>query len=502
MSIYSSFAASIGADRDGPRVLDRDGPVTASQLLALADELGRVAGRQDLDGIVGLMLERDRFLPAWILALDLIGVPWLPLDPAWPDGRIRQCLDAAGCHAVVGADRPGLGSLDITRISPDGQLLTKRAADCVSFSPTEHLQYILFTSGSSGAPKAVAVRRAGIDNLLSALDDMLGEASSHVWLSSSTLAFDAAVIDLIWPLSRGATLRLVPDSAKIFSALDPASIQDDLPVTHLFATPSLLRLLMHDPRAAGGVWAADRLLCGGEPLPAELAERVLDHADRKSGQELWNLYGPTEGTVFATRNLVLSADGAACAGTPIANVSVEIERIPRRADLAEGVGEVVLGGAGVADGYWRDPIATGRSFSQSTEGKSTYRTGDLGYLDAAGRLFLQGRADRQLQIRGVRIEPAEIEQVLEGHQGVSRVHCGLARLDADREELVAFVEVDGPVDASELATLVTRSLPRSHRPQIRVVDQMPLSAAGKVDTQTLLRDSHRSREAGIDGVDT
>ena len=274
------------------------------------------------------------------------------------------------------------------------------------------LAYLIYTSGSTGRPKAVMVTQSAVLNFLVSMARQPGLDADDCLLAVTTLSFDISVLELLLPLSVGARVVVAPatvtnDGKRLAQWLDQAA------VSVMQATPATWRLLIN----AG--WAGRKslkMLCGGEALDSELARKLLAR-----GASLWNLYGPTETTIWSTLARVSDADDIAV-GRPIANTQVHI----CGADLGlqpPGVpGELCIGGAGVALGYLHQPELTAERFVadpfSSESGARLYRTGDRARWRADGQLELLGRMDRQVKLRGFRIELGEIEAALAGCDGV------------------------------------------------------------------------------------
>ncbi len=299
--------------------------------------------------------------------------------------------------------------------------------------PADALAYIIFTSGSTGQPKGVGIEHRAVTNLLASFRRALRLGGDDRFVAVTTLSFDIALLELLLPLASDADLVIATaDEAREPDRL--RSLIERTAATAMQATPQTWRLL----ESAGGVPAGLRLrLCGGETLPADLADQLM-----APGVTLWNLYGPTETTVWSAAGVVTSAAEAAEIGPPIEHTRVYVldERLmPVPAGV---VGEVCLAGQGVARGYHGQPRLTARSFRpdpwSDEPGARMYRTGDLGRWREGAGLELIGRNDHQVKIRGFRIECGEIEAVLRAHRDV-RQAAVVTATRAGEPALVAYV---------------------------------------------------------------
>ena len=290
----------------------------------------------------------------------------------------------------------------------------------------QHLAYVIYTSGSTGRPKGVAVRQEALVNLLASMAREPGIEAGERFLALTSLSFDIAGLELYLPLIAGGTVVLVDRHA----ARDPARLWQAIErhgVSAIQATPSTWRMLAGDDRLAS--LAGRRVLCGGEALPADLAARLIGAAG-----EVWNLYGPTETTIWSAVAR-LDAErprphlGAAVANTRLLILGQDLEPVPQGV-----VGELHIGGDGLARGYHGRPDLTAERFVPDPfgpPGQRLYRTGDLVRRLADGTLDYVGRVDQQVKIRGFRIEPGEIEARLAGAPGRARGRGGGPR-DAGR----------------------------------------------------------------------
>ncbi|GAB1510344.1 amino acid adenylation domain-containing protein [Actinophytocola sp. KF-1] len=419
--------------------------------------------------------------PDWIVALLAVlraGGAFVPLDPAQPAARRERILADSGATVGITVDAP-LGT-DVRWLRPGA-----RAAAALPEVAPEQLAYVLYTSGSTGEPRGVAVTHRGLANLVRwhrrAYDLGPGERVSHL----AGLGFDAIVEEIFPALAAGATVHLAPDEAR---ATAPA-VRDWLcaqGITVAFVATPVAELLFGLDWPAG--YALRHLMTGGDRLtrrpPAGLPFTVT------------NQYGPTENTVVATAGPV-SPDGAGLPdiGTAIDGVGTLVLDARLRPVPAGVPGELCLTGESLARGYHGRPDATRAAFT-TVDGVRVYRTGDRVRQRQDGTLEFLGRLDDQVKVRGVRIEPAEVEAALVAHPAV---RAAAVLVHPDRKRLVGYlVPAAGPVDTRALADDLGRVLPSVMVPALwQQLDRLPLTANGKVDRAAL--PAPEEAPAGTDG---
>jgi amino acid adenylation domain-containing protein len=457
----------------------------ANQLARQLETLGVGPG-----ALVGVYLERSAELVVALLGIQKSGAAYLPLDPAFPTERLSFMLRDSGVVLVITAngataalDLPdGVRSLDLATAA--ATLNGMNATDLPAAVALGDLAYVIYTSGSVGRPKGVRISHGALSNFLGSMRREPGLAAGDVLAAVTTVSFDIAALEIYLPLLVGARIELIArDVATDGGAL--AAQLDACGATLLQATPATLRLLVD----AG--WAGRpglRVLCGGESLPPDLAIAVHGRV-----AELWNLYGPTETTIWSTVCRVWPGDPISI-GRPIANTRVYVIGNGGQPVPIGMPGEIWIGGAGVAMGYHGRPELTAQRFVpdcfSSEPTARLYRTGDLGRWDADGRLYCLGRIDRQVKIRGFRIEPGEIEAVLRSHE-VVRNAAVVARHPGNRFgdlRLVAYLvyRVGEELTTTEVRSYLRRRLPEVMIPSaIIALDSIPMTPNGKVDVNAL-----------------
>jgi len=457
----------------------RYGTLLANATRVARDLRARGIGRGDR---VGLCLERGPGLLAGLLGVMLSGAAYVPMDPLFPADRLRLMAEDAAPAALLCDDTtpgfPGLAPLPV-RFDPALGAADPAGADLPG-PETADTAYVIYTSGSTGRPKGVAVGHAALANLLLAMAEKPGLTADDRLLAVTTISFDIAGLELLLPLCVGATVVLAGPGDVVDGARLARLIAEEA-VTTLQATPASWRLLL----AAG--WQGRpgfRMLCGGEALPAALARALLPCGT------LWNVYGPTETTIWsaAARVETVPADGGPVpiAG-PIDNTTLEVVDAHGR-PVGIGVpGELWIGGDGLAQGYHNRPDLTRDRFRDDVPGGRRYRTGDRVRWQGDGTLRFLGRMDHQVKLRGVRIELGEIESLLLKRDDIAQAVC-VVRQDDGEDRLVAYA-VPRPgrtPDAEAVRQALRATLPAAMVPDhVVLLDALPLTPNRKVDRAAL-----------------
>lgn len=481
------FAEQVEAAPDRPAIRCRDQQLTYAQLDQRVDAVShllRAEGVQRGDR-VAILLERSFDLVAAMLAAWRVGAAYVPLDRNLPSKRLEFIVTDADVRMVL-TSRALAGRFGDQRVRSVSYIesvgdVAGRSAPVLASDAADDAAYVIYTSGSTGAPKGVEIVHRALANCLLATRHALDFTSEESLLAVTTVAFDISVVELFMPLITGAVLELAEDGVAEHGIRLAERIDASRP-TYVQTTPSSCKVLL----AAG--WRGDgqvRMGLAGENLRRELAEDVLPLVG-----SLWNLYGPTETTVYATAHRVEPAAGQPVPiGRPLANTSVYI--VDRRLRLlpAGATGELCIGGASLARGYWRRDDLTAERFVPSPfDGQRLYRTGDLARFSQSGDVLCLGRVDDQLKVHGIRVEPGEVEAAFREIDGVrDAVVTSVVDAFGDRQ-LVAHVLADCGVTITpaDIRTGLRRSIPEPLiPPHILFCDSFPLTHSGKVDRKAL-----------------
>jgi amino acid adenylation domain-containing protein len=486
--VHELFEAEVDRAPGAVAVVFEGEALSYRELDARANRLARLLRARGVgpDDRVGVLLERSARLVVALLAIAKAGGAYVPLDPSYPRDRLAYVLEDARARALVteGALAEGLpvGDADVVRLDADAAAIDREGAARLARAATPgHLVYTIYTSGSTGRPKGVSIPHRALVNFVRSIAREPGCRPSDRLLAVTSLSFDIAGLELFVPLTTGASVEI----ASRETAADGALLRDRLAtgsITILQATPATWQMLLD----AG--WAGTPglvMLSGGEALPRPLAEALVTR-----GAALWNMYGPTETTIWSTLHRLSAADPAPLLGHPLANtrayvVDARLEPVP------PGVrGELLLGGDGVARGYLDRPELTAERFLADpfAPGGRVYRTGDLVRRRVSGELEFFGRLDHQVKLRGFRIELGEIESVLARHAGVREVVV-VADGEGTKKRLVAYVAPPAGAPepaAAELRAHLRATLPEHMVPSAFVaLAALPRTPNGKIDRKRL-----------------
>jgi amino acid adenylation domain-containing protein/thioester reductase-like protein len=446
----------------------------ATDLAAYLQQLGVQPGT-----LVGIYVERSADLLVAILAVLQTGGTYIPLDPLFPPSRLALMLNDAQPQFLLtnGLSNPSDLPLQVVDVRTVPAALPYQPVS----SQLNDLLYLIYTSGSTGKPKGVQVTQQAVLNLLRSMQVKPGLQASDTLLAVTTFSFDIAVLELLLPLLSGGTVVLTEPYVAVDASVLQALLTQHA-ITVMQATPTTWQMLV----SAGWQGKPDlKILCGGEALPAVLASQLLRRC-----AELWNVYGPTETTIWSTCGRVSDATQPLTIGSPIDNTEVLILDAQRQPVPVGVVGELYIAGLGLARGYHQRPDLTAERFvpHPSQVGAHMYATGDLARWTAQGEVVFLGRSDFQVKVRGYRIELGEIENVLAWHKAIERAVV-VAQVGADDTRLLAYytlkTEQAEPSSASLRDFLRTR-LPDYMLPVAFIaLPAFPLTPNGKVDRNAL-----------------
>lgn len=483
--IHDLFKAQAAKTPDAIACVDGDGTMSYAELDArstrLAQEILGVSIKRR--GRIAIAMDRSRALPVALLAVMKSGHAYVPLDVHQPLERLKQIAIAAQIDGIICQDdliraiAPYAFVLRLDRLDLD-ERLNGHALPRVS---PEDTAYVLFTSGSTGTPKGVEVGHRALTNVICDVARRCDVTAADVAVASSAVTFDVAAAELYTPLIVGGRL-VVSEVEEVKSGFELVTLARQAGVTLMQATPTLWRMLLEaDFSSHPGL----KMITAGEAVPRDVADRLL-----AGGGRLWNLYGPTEAALYSSSHEMLAGEPDVTIGKPLANTQLYVLDDRDRIAPPGAAGNLFIGGDGLAKGYFDRSDLTAQHFrSISLAGRPPrrlYRTGDLARLLPSGEFELLGRIDRQVKLRGFRIELEEIESVLRQVPGV-RDCAVLLRTDAGPEPvLVAYVVASEGARSTEFSAYLANRLPDYMVPARWVgFDALPLTPNGKVDRNAL-----------------
>ena len=496
--VHELFEAQAKKTPDAIAIQFEDQQLTYKELNKRADEVAKVLVTNGVkpNTLVGLFVSRSVEMLVGLLGVLKAGGAYLPLDPSFPSERLAFMLEDSSASIIL-----TLTSLLSEVPENKAKVICLDALDEAKGkrgkkvkASADDLAYIIYTSGSTGKPKGVQIHHRAVVNFLCSMQKDLGINASDSLLAVTTLSFDIAVLELLLPLTVGAKVVIANSEVVADGALLAQSLTDSQ-ITFMQATPASWRLLLE----AGWTGKLDlKILCGGEALTNDLAEKLLQR-----GAQLWNVYGPTETTIWSTIYKVDSVQSGISntvpIGKPIANTQIYILDSNLQPAPIGVIGDLYIGGDGVSRGYLNRPELTEERFILCTplpagEGMGVreirlYKTGDLARFLSDGNIEFFGRSDQQVKVRGYRIETGEIEVALMGHPSVKQAVVVAWKERSSDAALVAYVVSAVPENEAEhvhLRDYLRTKLPEYMVPSVFVnLESLPLTPNGKVDRKAL-----------------
>ncbi|PCK02583.1 MAG: hypothetical protein COA42_21990, partial [Alteromonadaceae bacterium] len=440
------------------------------------------------NALVAIATERSLDMLIGLLGILKAGCAYVPIDPSYPAARIEYMLDDSSTSLLLTQSHlkavlPMAEQRDCVVVCLDEfSLMDLPLANPKVKPQASDLAYVIYTSGSTGTPKGVMIEHHSLSNFLLDMQQRTAITSLDRLLAVTTLSFDIAALELYLPLITGSQLCLASTEA----ANDGLALQEQIAkdkISFMQATPATWQLLKHSG------WDASKpltILCGGEALPTELANHLLANHHR-----LWNVYGPTETTIWSSAYLIKTAvNTPPPIGRPIANTQIYILDAQQQLAPPGVPGELCISGAGLARGYFNRPDLTAEKFIEVDffgRRERVYKTGDLARWLPDGNLECLGRVDRQIKLRGFRIELGEIETLLRQHEAVKDTIV-IVYDENDNRRLVAYLtlSVENNDEPADYKSWLKTRLPDYMLPsQFVVLDKLPLTPNGKVDRKAL-----------------
>lgn len=499
--IHQLFEEQVEKTPDAVAIVFENEQLTYRELNQRANQLAHYLQKLGVqpEAPVCICVERSLEMIVGLLGILKAGGAYVPLDPGYPQERLEYIKQDVRSPLLLTQHKLKLQLFDeaaqVICLDTDWEKIKQHSQEnLVTVSNQGKLAYVIYTSGSTGNPKGVEIAHGNVVNFLNAMQQTVELQQQDVLLAVTTLAFDIAALEIFLPLIIGgrvaiASREVVSDGVQLSALLLNSQ------ATVMQATPATWRMLL----AAG--WQGNKqlkILCGGEALPRQLANQLLQQC-----HSLWNLYGPTETTIWSTVHQVEFGDKPVSIGRPIANTQVYILDSQLQPTPIGVPGELYIAGAGIARGYWHRPELTDQRFIDNPftieSEQKLYKTGDLARYLSDRNIEYLGRLDHQVKIRGFRIELGEIEAVLAKHQDVLQ-----AVAIANQDYLVAYVvaRLKTPT-VDELRDFLKHKLPYYMVPNTFVfLESLPLTPNGKVNrkalpaTTTAIPEREKFREPG------
>jgi amino acid adenylation domain-containing protein len=488
LCVHQLFEEQAARAPDAPAVVFEDRLLTYRELNERANQLARYLKKLGVgpDTLVAVCIERSPEMAAALLGVLKAGAAYVPLDPGYPRERLSYMLRDSDALLLLTQERLRgqfeIGNLKILCMDADwGAIAYPLNKPPACAAGPEDLAYVIYTSGSTGEPKGVEIRHRNLVNVLSAMARELDFSQKDKLLAVTTISFDIAGLELWLPLISGAMVEITPTS-ELRDGFALRQRVERSGATVMQATPATWAMLIE----AG--WTGDpnlRALCGGEAVTPALAEGLLARA-----RDVWNVYGPTETTIWSSFDRIRTGQPITI-GRPIANTQFYVVDKQERPVPIGAPGELLIGGDGVARGYFRRPELTAEKFLASpfaSAGARVYRTGDLVRRLSDGRIEWLARLDQQVKIRGFRVELGEIESILIKHPSVREAVVVVREGAPGDKRLIAYLiarEREIPTD-SLLRDFMRTRLPEHMIPSTFVVlESFPLTPNGKIDRKAL-----------------
>lgn len=487
------FEEQAGKCPDAVAVVCGDEQMTYGELNKRANQLANylISSGVGPETVVGIYIDRSFNMVMALLGVHKAGGAYLPMDPVFPKERLEYMAENARVPVIL-TDKSLMGTLPehsarVICMDESWDEISVHGHDNPECTITPgSLAYVIYTSGSTGKPKGVQIEHHALVNFLLSMRNNTQITGNDVLLAVTTLSFDIAGLEMFLPLVSGARV-VIAGRSEVIDGQKLAELLNRRGVTLMQATPATWRMILESG------WSGNRnlrILCGGEALPEDLANRLMD-----KGSCLWNVYGPTETTIWSTMVRLDSAEGTVPIGKPIANTGVYILDRNMRPTPVGVPGELYIGGSGLARGYLWLPELTDEKFVPNPFsdciGSRIYKTGDLARFMPDGNIEFIGRMDHQVKLRGFRIELGEIEAVLNRHEMVSGSVVVIREVMNGEKALVAYVvpqlgEDGDQVDPGLLREYLKGKLPDYMIPSFFVtLNAFPMTPNGKIDRKSL-----------------
>ncbi len=454
--------------------------ITYSELNKRANRIANYLLKRNVlkEEIVGVMASDPVLTVVAMLGIMKAGLVYLPIDKNYPPERKKYMISDSGIRFIFADEETEIDSSATVINLNSGEIDTMPDDNLNTGIDEDNLAYMIYTSGSTGKPKGTLLTHKGLNNLTyNQIRDFSVTENSNV-LQFASFGFDASISEIFMALLSGATLVLIDNDVKKDIDKLVQTINDN-GITTITLPPSVLNLLPVDK-----VKSLKTIISAGEKLTFELAKKWKDKV------KLINAYGPTESSVGVTSYTVSQISGnwgSVPIGKAIDNVEVyvlddELNLVPSGV-----VGEICIGGVGLARGYWKKPVLTAEKFIPNIYGEGKlYKTGDLGKITAEGIIEYIGRKDEQIKLRGFRIELGEIEETLRNIEGIKDATVIVKNANTRNAKLIAFIVSESEIQQSGIVKELRKTLPDYMIPAVfHKLDKLPLTPNGKIDKKYL-----------------
>jgi len=441
--------------------------------------------------IVGLLLERSYDMVIGILAIQKAGAAYLPIEPIYPEGRIKYVLEDSGTNVVL-THRKHQNQLDVfqgvtVNLDSAGEEFEKCRTSIVNKAKLDLPAYVIYTSGSTGKPKGVVVSHKAIRNRILWKQDTFPITTTDKVLQKTPFSFDVSVWEFMWPMITGAQLVIAkPEGHKDNLYLENLIKKEEISIVHF--VPSMLTLFAANTDLKDCI-SLKHVFSSGEALSLQVAQQFLKSVKHA---QLHNLYGPTEAAVDVTYWTCTLTDKVIPIGKPVSNTAVYVLNASLEPQSPGVLGDLYIGGIQLAEGYLNNDILTKEKFIPNPFDSSgvsrIYKSGDLASMDKDGVITYHGRSDHQVKLRGFRIELGEIESVLLSSGTIKNVKVTLIGEESENQRLIAFIVRGNDFEEAKAKFFLNQYLPTYMVPsEFSYVDEIPLSTNGKADVKELIR---------------
>ncbi len=484
-TIQELFEAQVAKTPDNIALVYEDQQLTYQELNDKSNQLANLLGKKGVkpECIVGLMVERSPEMIIGILGILKVGGAYLPIDPEYPEERIRFMLEDSNTGILLTQGRlKDRISYDGTVIELDNQTIYHgERSNPRKVNQPRDLAYVIYTSGSTGKPKGVMIEHQAVNNFIAGMVNEINFTPGKTILALTTISFDIFVLETLVPLTKGLIVVIADEKTQT----DPQLINEAViknKVEMLQTTPSRLEMILSGNKTAC-LEQLNELMIGGEVFPETLLQRIKEQTNAR----IYNMYGPTETTVWSTVK-DLSDTNEITIGQPIANTSIYILDQNNQLQPIGVAGELCIGGDGLARGYLNRPELTAKKFVANPfkPGERMYRTGDLARWMPDGNIEFLGRIDHQVKIRGYRIELGEIESRLLKHDSIKEAVVVAKEDNSSNKYLYAYFVAEQELTITELRDYLAQELPEYMIPSYFIqLDKLPMTPNGKLDRKAL-----------------